>query len=482
MPRRAFLPVLAVLVGCSVTAPPAGGDPATAAPPAATAAATGELPPDLGTRKQGVDWAAFLGPNADSTSPETGILKPWPKGGLKVVWSCEVGGRGAHGYAMPTVSRGRLFLFDRVGDVQRLRCLVSETGKLLWEFKYPTAYADKYGYDGGPRCCPVVDGDRVYAYGPEGWLHCLRAADGAVVWKHDTANEYGVVQNFFGVGSTPVIEGDLLITAVGGSPKGSDDSDFQSLKGNGSTVVAFDKLTGEVRWKFGDELASYSTPLITTVNGKRLGLYFARGGLLGFDPAAGKQEFFFPWRAPTLESVNAANPVVAGDRVLVTETYGPGSAFLKLKPGGYNVLWDEKATDYRDKHFQCHWNTPIHVDGYVYGSSGRHEANAELRCVELATGKVMWSKKGLSRASLLKVDGHFVCQCEDGVLLLLKINPKEYEEVSRLEPSRLQRGGGRTPGGLELDYPCWAAPVLSHGLLYVRGKDRLYCLELIPKG
>ena len=120
--------------------------------------------------------------------------------------------------------------------------------------------------------------------------------------------------------------------------------------------------------------------------------------------------------------------------------------------------------------------TPIHADGYVYGCSGRHTENAELRCVELATGKVMWSEPHLTRTTLTLIDGHFLCLGEDGVLRLLKVNPKKYEEVSEVE---LRSGEGDKAESL-LHYPCWAAPAVSHGLLYVRGKDRLLCLELIP--
>jgi hypothetical protein len=124
--------------------------------------------------------------------------------------------------------------------------------------------------------------------------------------------------------------------------------------------------------------------------------------------------------------------------------------------------------------------TPIYMDGYVFGSSGRHSEEAELRCIELATGKVMWKKPGLKRSSLLLVDGHFICLSEDGVLRLLKVNPREYEEVAAVELRPQGKDGKSDPDAASLlDYPCWAAPILSHGLLYVRGKDRLVCLELI---
>jgi outer membrane protein assembly factor BamB len=197
-------------------------------------------------------------------------------------------------------------------------------------------------------------------------------------------------------------------------------------------VVAFDKYTGKVKYRITSELASYASPVLATIKGRRWCFVLARGGLIGFEPASGKVDFHFPWRAPVEESVNASNPVVVGDRVFISETYGPGSALLKVKPGKYEVLWTDARKRRRDKSLQCHWNTPIYHDGFVYGCSGRHPWQAELRCVELATGKVMWSKPGLTLTSLLMVDGHFICLGEDGRLLLLKVNPHKYEEVSRI--------------------------------------------------
>src|SRR5262249_25159773 len=149
------------------------------------------------------------------------------------------------------------------------------------------------------------------------------------------------------------------------------------------------------------------------------------------------------------------------------------SAFLKVKTGGYDVVWTDLKKRLRDKSLMCHWSTPIHQDGYVYGCSGRHTEQPELRCVELKTGKVMWSQPSMTRTSLLMIDNDFVCLGEDGVLYLLKVNPTKYEEVSQIE--------FKMPGQNRLlfEYPCWAAPILAHGLLYVRGNDRLVCFELI---
>jgi len=433
-----------------------------------------DLPPDLRTRRTGSDWPGFLGPIGTSVSTEKGILTPWPAGGLRLVWQRTTG----LGYGMPSISRGRLFQFERHGDRACLLCLKSETGDLLWRFEYPTQYEDLYGYDNGPRCCPVVDDNRVYIFGAEGMLHCLRVADGKPLWKVDTKETFGVVQNFFGVASVPVIEKDFLLVHVGGSPKGSTDEPFADLKGNGSGLVAFDKRTGQVRYRVTDELASYAGPVLATIAGRRWCFLLARGGLIGLEPGTGRVDFHFPWRSPKLESVNASNPVVVGDRVFLSETYGPGSALLRVQPGSFEVIWSDAGT--RRKRMQCHWMTPIHHDGYLYGCSGRHTANAELRCLELASGKVMWSEPDLTRTSLLLVDDHLVCLGEDGILRLLRVNPRKYEEVSRLilrDPARPE-----SDPPLLLRYPCWAAPILAQGLLYVRGRDRLVCLELIPLG
>jgi outer membrane protein assembly factor BamB len=470
---RVLVGLLVLVVGCGV---PAGAPPEEAEEERVLVKPADPPPPDLGMRKAGVDWPCFLGPSGNSTSPEKGILKPWPKDGPRLVWEKKIG----TGYSMPVVSRGRLFLFDRVRNRARLRCWKSETAEHLWAFEYPTDYRDAYGYNGGPRCCPVVDGNRVYVFGPEGMLHCVRATDGKLAWKVDTQAAFGVVPNFFGVGSTPVVEGGLLIVQVGGSPAGSERVPFEELKGNRSGVVAFDKYTGKVKYRISDELASYSSPVLATIGKRRWCFVLARGGLLGFEPSTGKVDFHFPWRAPDLESVNASNPVVVGDRVFISECYGVGSALLEVRPGGSKVLWSD-ARKGRDKSLRCHWMTPIHVGGYLYGSSGRHLGEAELRCVELATGKVMWRERGLTRCSLLLADDHLVCLGEDGTLRLVKVNPRKYEEISRVELLPRDREGKPIPGSEPLlEEPCWAAPILSHGLLYVRGKDRLVCLELIP--
>src|SRR5947209_4480556 len=142
------------------------------------------------------------------------MLAPWPIRGLRVVWHCQL----ATCYGASAISKGKRYQFDRVANQARLQCLDARTGASIWKFEYPTSYKDFFGYNNGPRCGPVVDAGRVFIYGPEGMLHCVGADDGKLLWKVDTRQDFHVVQNFFGVGSTPIIEGDLLIVQVGGSP------------------------------------------------------------------------------------------------------------------------------------------------------------------------------------------------------------------------------------------------------------------------
>jgi outer membrane protein assembly factor BamB len=429
---------------------------------AVTAIAASEVP-DLRTRKQGVDWPRFLGPGGDGKSPETSLKLAWGKDGPTLRWVKPVG----EGYSAPSIARGRLFMFDRHGDRARLTCMNAETGEELWRQEYPTDYEDMYRFSGGPRTTPVVDDDRVYTFGVEGRLRCHNVTDGTLLWEIDTTAQYGVVQNFFGVGSTPIVEDDLLIVPVGGSPKNSPGIQSGRVEGNGSGIVAFDKHSGEERYRVSDELASYSSPVIVDVGRRRYGLAFLRGGLVGFEPRSGKLDFHFPWRATKLESVNASSPVVVGDKVLISESYGPGSALLRVRPGGYEVLRKDPR---RGQSLQTHWATPIHHEGTVYGCSGSGSGDAELRAIELKSGKVLWKQPGLGRVTLLLVQGHLIVLGERGRLLVVEATPESYRPVADV---MLKHGSDAL-----IEYPAWNAPALSHGLLYLRGKTRLACLDL----
>lgn len=421
------------------------------------------------------DWASFLGPRHNGVSGETKLLKAFPKEGPKVVWEVTKG----DGYAAPAVVGERLVLFHRVGDEEVVECMHAERGERFWRFAYPTTYVDRYGYNNGPRCAPVIDGDRVYTHGVDGKLHCLDLLTGQLVWRRDLMKEFKLGQGFFGVGATPLVEGDVVIINVG-APRGP-------------SVVAFDKKTGRMVWGAGKEWgASYAAPVPADVHGKRRVFVFAggesrppTGGLMCIDPKDGKVDFEFPWRGDRYESVNASSPVVFGERVFVSECYGAGSAMV-------NVLADGSAKRaWKNDDFGTHFMTAIHHEGYLYGVHGHGPLDSPIVCLDAKTGKEMWReepvfvetvkrgdverqvKLNLARASLVHVDGRFLCLGEYGHLLWLELTPKGYKELSRC--------------WLFFAGETWTAPVISKGLLYVcqnqqdaatRKESRLICYDL----
>jgi outer membrane protein assembly factor BamB len=416
------------------------------------------------------DWPGFLGPERNGKSAERGLPASWPATGPEIVWKTNIG----TGYAAPAIAGRRLFHFARFGNVARLTCFNSETGAELWKCEHPSDYDDMLGYNNGPRATPVVDGPHVYTYSAEGILQCVRIADGQRVWRRDTMQGFHVVKNFFGVGSTPLVWNDLLLVNIGGSPPDSA-PDVYSANGNvrpaGSAIVAFDKATGEVRWKTGDDLASYASPVAAKVGGRDVVFMFARGGLMAIDPVKQATIAHFPWRARILESVNASSPVVKDSEVFISETYQLGSALVRFSGSSFEEVWSDRNRR-RKRAMALHWNTPIEHDGYLYGSSGYHSPEAELRCVEWKTGTVKWSQPDMGRSSLLLVEDTLISLSEDGSLRLVRATPARYEELAKWELT----GADGVP---LLSYPAWAAPALARGLLYVQGADRLVCLRLL---
>lgn len=429
-------------------------------------------PPETPAPKASADWPGFLGPHRNGKSDERGLPATWPPKGPPIVWHKTVG----TGYAAPAISGSKLFHFSRSKDSAQLKCLNAETGTELWTCEYPTDFVDMLGYNNGPRATPVVDGPNVYTFGSEGVLQCVRISDGHPIWRIDTTKQFNVVKNFFGVGSTPLVWNDLVLVNVGGSPPGGP-TDVYAADGkvdpSGTAIVAFDKTTGAVRWQTGNDLASYSSPVVTKIADHDIIFMFARSGLLAIDPAKGQTIAQFPWRARKLESVNASTPVVVGNEIFISETYELGSAVVRFDGTAFQERWTDRDRR-RNQAMALHWNTPIETGGYLYGSSGYHTEEAELRCVEWKTGKVMWSEPNMGRSSLTLVDGTLVCLSEDGTLRLIKPIPERYIELAKWEPTA-------DDGSQLLAYPAWAAPALSHGLLYVEGKGRLVCLRLSPK-
>ncbi len=410
-----------------------------------TAAAT----PPQAKPEPGLDWATFLGADHTGVSKETGLLASWPEKGPPLLWKRTLG----ETYAVPSVADGVLVLFHRVGGEAVVEAADPATGANKWKFSYPTRYRDRYGYCGGPRAQPTIDAGRVYTLGAEGRLHCVDLATGKPVWERPLQEEYfgETVQNFFGVGVAPRISGDALLLNLGDERAGC--------------VTAVDKKTGKTLWRSGGDGASYSTPVVATVGKTRMALFLTREGGLGARLHDGEVLWTYPFRSREPESANAASPVVVGDTVLLSAAYGVGSALLRLEEGGVKELWRNKA-------LSSHWATPIHVDGHVYGFDGRHAREAELRCVRLSDGAVLWSRNGYERGSMTLAEGKFYILAEDGRLVLAELTPKGCREISSARV---------------LTADCWAAPVLSRGRLYVQnfdhgtGQATLLCLDVRAK-
>ena len=359
------------------------------------------------------DWVSFLGPSHNAVSTETCLSRTLPP---PLVWEFATGS----GYASPAIAGQHLLFVHRVANEEVVECLHPETGARQWQFRYATAFEDRYGYNNGPRSSPVIDGDRVYTVGAEGKLHCLELGSGTLVWKRDLAAEYKVPQHFFGTASTPLVEADLLIVNVGAP--------------GGPCVVGLDKTTGAESWEAGTGWGpGYASPVPAMVHGQRRVFVFAggessppAGGLLSIDPDTGKVDFEFPWRSRTYESVNASCPVVFDNKVFISASYRTGGALLDLRPDfTYSVRWTTQD-------FALHYNTAIHRNGYLYGFDGRNQGDASLACVDAASGTVVWREApqwtetfeaggrqrrqimGTARGSLLAAEGQFLCLGELG--------------------------------------------------------------------
>jgi outer membrane protein assembly factor BamB len=415
------------------------------------------------------DWPEWLGPTRDGVSAERGWLKDWPDTGPPRLFERAIG----DGYSAVAVARGRLILFHRVGEEERVESLDPWTGQSTWKSSYPTDYEDRYGYGGGPRSSPLIEpaAGRVYTLGAQGVLAALELATGKPLWKHEIEKEHRLEQNFFGVGAAPIVWKDLIIVNLGGTHRSAFTGGRNASPGSSSLVetgftIAYKKEGGELAWKSPTDGGSYSTPRAAEIDGAPQLFVFHRGGMTCFDPRDGKERWKFPWMSRTYESVNAATPVIQGDVLFFSAAYKTGSVALKVKRDGYQLLWKDDLQA-PEKVLETHWSTAICVDGFLYGFSGRHEEEALLSCVELLTGKVRWREETpLGRGSLLHSDGHFLALGEHGDLALLKLSPEGYKELRRVK-------------GL-LRYPAWTPPVLSGGLLYLRDERKLICLDLRP--
>lgn len=384
------------------------------------------------------DWPQILGPARNGVYSGLPIVSTLPPRGPSRLWQRDIGA----GLAGPSVSAGRLILFHRVGGNEVVEALDALTGRTVWTFAYPTAYRDDFGFDEGPRAPPVIADGRVFTHGADGWLHGVDFSTGRRLWAVDTRRVFAAPKGYFGVATSPVVDGNRVLVNVGGPKAG---------------IVAFDAASGATLWTATGDEASYSSPVVADLGGQRTAVFFTRAGLVALDPATGALRHQFRWRARMAASVNAATPLVIGDRIFLSASYGTGAVLLQLAGDALKSLWSG------DDVLSNHYSTSVHRDGYLYGFEGRQEFGQSLRCIELASGKVMWTVERFGAGSVILAGERLVIVRESGELVLAPASPTGFAPSGR---------ASLLPGVVR------AYPALAAGRLYVRNERTLAAFDL----
>jgi outer membrane protein assembly factor BamB len=400
----------------------------------------------------GADWPQYRGPQQDGSSPERGLLKQWPSDGPKEIWKTPL----TDGFSSFAVADGKAFtLVQRtIEGVNREVCIAlhANTGKEIWARPLGIAKYDGGGNSGGPgdgpRSTPSFDAGRVYVLSAYLQLACLDANSGNELWSRDLTKEAGGQLIMWQSAASPLIDGDLIFV-MGGGP--------------GQALLGLDKRDGKTLWKGQNDKMTHDTPTPSTILGTRQIIFFTQNGLVSVQPQTGEVlwRFKFPYSTST-----AASPIAAGDIVYCSAGYGVGAAAAKItKAGGEwtaTELWRSPGNNICN-----HWSTPVHHDGYLYGLfSFKKFKTGPLKCVELATGKEMWSEPDFGAGNLILVDGHLLVLGDQGQLVLVEPSPSAYKEIARTKA---------------LDGKCWSTPVVSNGRIYARSVKEAVCLDVSAK-
>jgi outer membrane protein assembly factor BamB len=406
----------------------------------------------LAGRVQAVDWSQYRGPNHDGTSSET-ILTSWPAAGLTQIWKHPL----TDGFSAITVGGGKAFTLVKreVNGADQEVCVALDvnTGNELWAVPLCMAKYDGGGDSGtpdnkggdGPRSTPAYDNGKVYTYSSAMVLKCMDAATGHEIWASDIISEHGGHNIHWESAASPVIDFNLVFVAGGGA---------------GQALLAFDKNDGHVVWKTQDDKLTQSTPIVATILGQRQVIFFTQSGLVSLLPATGDVLWRYPFKYSTS---TAMTPVVSGDTVYCSAAYGVGASACKITKtdDGFKAtqLWFDPASV-----LQSHWNTPVVKDGYLYGISGQAQyGKAPLVCVELATGKVMWSQAGFGPGGCTLVDGCVLVLSDAGDLVLVKASPQSFQEAARSHA---------------LSGKCWNSAGVSGGRIYARSTKEGVSLDV----
>jgi outer membrane protein assembly factor BamB len=390
------------------------------------------------------DWPCWRGPNEDGKSNVTEIIKDW-SGGLSKLWEvnylCQ--GESNVSWSSVAISGNRLVVPGRSNDSDLVFCLNSENGDLIWFGSYKVKTGSSHGP--GSRATPYIDEDRVYTFGRNGDLVCWSLMDGKLLWQKNVKDEGGKDPTW-GHSSSPLVYQDKVIVQGGGN----------------ALVIAYDKITGQVLWKSMQGQAGYAAITSTEIDGSTKLLVFHGTGLACLEPDDGTELWNAEWK--TDYNVNATTPATSGSIVFITSGYKTGCEALKVSRNGFETLWKNET-------IASHHSDPIILDGYIYGYSGQSDQNkGSFKCVELETGKEMWSTDKIGWGTTFYADGHLICMDIEGNLFLVKPDPQEFRLVTTLKNAL-----GK------VEHPAWTIPVIANGKLYLRYMQSLVCYSIMKQ-
>ncbi|MFC1758612.1 PQQ-binding-like beta-propeller repeat protein [Planctomycetota bacterium] len=394
----------------------------------------------IATSASAEDWNQILGPNRDGIAKNLKTVEGWPNNTPTVHWRFPLG----DGFSGPVVVGNQVIVFHRVAGKERVESIDRETGKSMWRQDFDAYYRGGFNPDTGPRCVPLVVDDKVVVYGAAGACHAVTLHGGNRLWSRDLAEDYDAPEGYFGAGSSPIHVNGIVILNVGG-------------RKNESGMVGLDLATGHTKWATTKEAASYSSPITVKDNGVQRVFAVTRFNGILLDPANGKVVFSFPFgkRGPT---VNAATPLLFEDRLFVTASYGIGAELHQLDNDRARKIW---ASDDR---LSSQYNTPIYHRSHFYGIHGREDVGvAELRCIDVDNGNVMWSKKGFGVANLLLANETMIAITGGGEIVLFHATPTKYAEKDRV---RFTKNEVR------------ALPAVDRDRLYVRDSKELFSIQI----
>lgn len=418
------------------------------------------------------DWPNWMGPSNDNRWQAANIIDKFPEGGPKEVWRTPVAG----GYAGPAVVGDRLYLtdfktdqdakisnFDRrpIDGVERVLCLDASTGDEIWSHSYAVKYA--ISYPGGPRCTPVVDGERVYTLGAEGNLFCFDRESSDILWSRELKREYSTNSPLWGYSSHPLIDGNKLICVVGG---------------DGSHTVAFDKMSGKELWRYGTASEQgYSPPTIIEHSGVRQLILVSPDFVASVDPESGSEYWTQPYGASNGSII--MTPIHYQDHLFVGG-YSNRNLMLQLTGAGTDD-GPQAKTVFRDK--PKLGLSPVNVQPFLDGDLMiGMDQGGELMAVELPSGKRLWtSGQPLAErpvqtgtAFIVKQGERFFLFAETGELVIAQINREGYQEIDRakiIEPTN--NAFGRPVA--------WYPPAYASGRIFVRNDEECICVELTQR-